>query len=94
MNDYQLFIGGEWRESHSAERIPVIDPATEATIATVPRGNAADIDDAVVAATGGFHKAHGEGAAIDPQTGRAYRTQRAYLADLLGVSEYQRIFGK
>ena len=54
MNDYQLFIGGEWRESHSAERIPVIDPATEATIATVPRGNAADIDDAVVAARAAF----------------------------------------
>ena len=51
-------------------------------------------DDAVVAATGGFHKAHGEGAAIDPQTGRAYRTQRAYLTDLLGAAEYQRIFQK
>ena len=50
--------------------------------------------DTVIATTGGFHKAHGEGAAINPETGRAYRTQCAYLTDLLGVSEYQRIFGK
>lgn len=54
MIDYQLFIGGEWRDSHSTERIPAIDPATEATIATVPRGNAADVDDAVAAARAAF----------------------------------------
>ncbi len=54
MSDYQLFIGGEWRDSHSTERIPAIDPATEATIATVPRGNAADVDDAVAAARVAF----------------------------------------
>ncbi len=54
MSDYQLFIGGEWRDSHSTERIPVIDPATEATIATVPRGDAADVDDAVAAARAAF----------------------------------------
>lgn len=54
MIDYQLFIGGEWRDSHSTERIPAIDPATEAIIATVPRGNAADVDDAVTAARAAF----------------------------------------
>lgn len=48
----------------------------------------------VIATTGGFHKAHGDGAAVDPSTGRPYGTQRAYLSDLLGASEYQRIFGK
>ena len=50
--------------------------------------------DTVIATTGGFHKAHGDGAAVDPSTGRSYSTQRAYLSDLLGASEYQRIFGK
>lgn len=48
--------------------------------------------DDVIATTGGFHKAHGDGAAIDPSTGRAYRVQRDYLIDLLGAAEYHRIF--
>ena len=48
----------------------------------------------VIAPTGGFHKAHGDGAAVDPATGRPYSTQRAYLSDLLGDAEYERVFGK
>lgn len=46
----------------------------------------------VVASTGGFAKSHGDGAAID-RNGEKYKTQRAYLADLLGDAEYRRIFG-
>jgi len=46
----------------------------------------------VVAETGGFLKAHGEGAARD-NWGEKFKTQRAYLQYLLGDSEYQRIFG-
>ena len=73
----------------------VLDADGDLSTIVEPQGQSCYVgDDAVVAATGGFHKAHGDGAAIDPQTRRAYRTQRAYLADLLGVSEYQRIFGK
>ncbi len=54
MTDYELFINGEWQASRSAELIEAIDPATEEVIATVPRGNAADTDDAVAAARAAF----------------------------------------
>jgi phenylacetaldehyde dehydrogenase len=46
----QLLIGGEWVDSASDTEIPVIDPATEERITTVPDANAADVDRAVAAA--------------------------------------------
>jgi phenylacetaldehyde dehydrogenase len=50
----RLLIGGEWLESESQARIPVVDPATGAEIATVPDANAADVDKAVAAARTAF----------------------------------------
>ncbi len=50
-------------------------------------------NDEVVASTGGFHKAHGDGAARD-EDGNKYKNQREYLIDLLGEAEYARIFAK
>jgi hypothetical protein len=50
-------------------------------------------DDEIIATTGGFHKAHGDGAATD-DNGVRYKTQRAYLTDLLGQDKYNRIFAK
>jgi phenylacetaldehyde dehydrogenase len=50
----RLLIGGEWVESRSNVRIPVIDPATGAEIATVADANAADVDRAVAAARAAF----------------------------------------
>lgn len=49
--------------------------------------------DTVLATTGDFYKAHGNGAACD-QNGTKYKTQREYLSDLLGKTEYIRIFNK
>lgn len=46
----KLFIGGDWVDSTSNIEIPVIDPATESQIATVPDANEADVDRAVAAA--------------------------------------------
>ncbi len=46
----KLFIGGQWVESSSAETLPVVNPATEEEIATIPWGNAEDVDKAVAAA--------------------------------------------
>ena len=43
----RLLIGGEWLQSTSQVRIPVVDPATGAEIATVPDASAADVDKAV-----------------------------------------------
>ena len=47
-------IGGEWVPAASGETFPVINPATGETIMHVPRGDAADIDAAVSAATEAF----------------------------------------
>ena len=50
----RLLIGGEWVESKSSVRIPVLDPATGAEIASVADANAADVDRAVAAARAAF----------------------------------------
>ena len=49
-----LFINNEWRPAASGQRFPVENPATEAVIAEVAAGDAADIDQAVAAARAGF----------------------------------------
>ena len=50
----QFYINGGWVDSHSSTLTSVINPATEAQIATVPEGNAQDVDDAVMAARAAF----------------------------------------
>jgi hypothetical protein len=68
------------------------------------RGNLAEIceaqgqtdyvgDDQVIAVTGSFAKAHGDGAACNDD-GYPYSTQRAYLTDLLGADCYSRVFAQ
>jgi phenylacetaldehyde dehydrogenase len=52
----RLLIGGEWVESTSQGRIPVVDPATGQEIASVPDASAADVDRAVAAARRAFEK--------------------------------------
>ena len=46
----RLYIGGEWVASTGDGSIPVVNPATEEVIATVPAGTAEDVDRAVRAA--------------------------------------------
>ena len=58
-----MLIGGQWVESASSARITVENPAKKAAIAEVPRGNAADIERAVAAAT----KAYGEWRKVPPR---------------------------
>src|ERR1700739_3770200 len=50
----KLFIGGRWTTPSSSAVIDVISPTTEATIAHVPEGQAADIDAAVAAPRDAF----------------------------------------
>jgi len=52
----RLFIGGDWVEPQSKERLAVIDPATGREIATVADAGAADVDRAVKAARAAFEK--------------------------------------
>jgi aldehyde dehydrogenase (NAD+) len=47
-------VGGEWVPARSGETIPVINPATAEVIMHVPRGAAADVDDAVRAAKAAY----------------------------------------
>jgi len=48
--EHKNLVGGDWLDSVSGELMDVINPATEALIARVPRGTAADVDRAVGAA--------------------------------------------
>lgn len=71
----------------------IVDSAGDLYEITEPQGQTVYVgSDEVVATTGGFHKSHGAGAAAD-EYGKKYRTQKAYLTDLLGSAEYKRIFG-
>ena len=49
--DLQLHIAGEWK---SAEGEPVINPADETVLGTVPHATRADLDRALSAARDGF----------------------------------------
>ncbi|HXM37364.1 MAG TPA: aldehyde dehydrogenase family protein [Gemmatimonadales bacterium] len=49
-----LFINNEWRPAASGKRFPVVNPATEEVLAEVAAGDAADVDNAVRAATACF----------------------------------------
>jgi phenylacetaldehyde dehydrogenase len=51
-----LLINGEWVESRSQGRVPVVDPATGREIASVPDANEADVDLAVAAARAALEK--------------------------------------
>jgi succinate-semialdehyde dehydrogenase/glutarate-semialdehyde dehydrogenase len=54
MSDYpqlKLYIGGEWK---TADGAPVINPADESVLGTVPHATRADLDDALAAAEEGF----------------------------------------
>jgi phenylacetaldehyde dehydrogenase len=46
----KMLIGGRWVDAQAGGTLPVINPATEETIATVPAGQAADVNEAVSAA--------------------------------------------
>jgi len=48
------FIGGRWIASRRDERLQVINPATEQSIATVPEGTEQDVDCEVAAARAAF----------------------------------------
>jgi phenylacetaldehyde dehydrogenase len=74
-----LLVGGEWLESTSQARIPVVDPATGAEIATVPDANSADVDKAVAAARAAFES--GPWATMPPAGREALLWKLADLID-------------
>ncbi|MET0361054.1 MAG: aldehyde dehydrogenase family protein, partial [Sphingobium sp.] len=50
MQEFQMYVGGEWLDAASGETIETINPYTTQPWATIPRGTAADADRAVTAA--------------------------------------------
>ncbi|GEP58256.1 aldehyde dehydrogenase family protein [Reyranella soli] len=58
-----MLIGGQWVDSASGARLTVENPAKKTAVAQVPRGNAADVDRAVAAAT----KAYAEWRKVPPR---------------------------
>jgi succinate-semialdehyde dehydrogenase / glutarate-semialdehyde dehydrogenase len=50
----EMLIGGEWRAGSAHQEIEVVNPATEATIASVPAGSADDVALAVATAKRAF----------------------------------------
>jgi len=53
----RMLIGGQWVGSQAGQTLESIDPATGRPLATVPRGEAADVDRAVRAARTAFESA-------------------------------------
>jgi betaine-aldehyde dehydrogenase len=53
---YQMLVGGRWTEAKSGETYEIVDPATEQVVAVVPKGGAADADEAVRVARAAFDK--------------------------------------
>lgn len=53
-NDFRFYIDGQWHQRADAERIAVVDPATEHVVGHVAAGTPADVDIAVAAARRAF----------------------------------------
>ena len=51
-----FYIGGAWVPAHGRAPIPVVDPATEQQVSSVPAGEADDIEAAVAAARRAFEQ--------------------------------------
>ena len=51
---HSFYIGGRWVRSSRPDRIPVIAPATEESIAEIAKGTSADVDRAAAAARAAF----------------------------------------
>lgn len=54
MKNLQMYIGEEWKDSLSGQRIDVKNPSNGEVIATIPRGTKEDVDEAVQAAQKAF----------------------------------------
>jgi betaine-aldehyde dehydrogenase len=50
MPDHQMYVAGAWMEAADKARLPVIEPATENELGTVPDAHPDDLDQAVAAA--------------------------------------------
>ncbi|MEX0343314.1 MAG: NAD-dependent succinate-semialdehyde dehydrogenase [Rhizobiaceae bacterium] len=52
--DLNLLIDGVWRKSSTGESLPVVNPATEETLADLPSASETDLDEALASSAKGF----------------------------------------
>ena len=50
----QMYINGEWVDSHSTETIEVMNPSDDSVLGIITAGNSDDVDKAVAAAKAAF----------------------------------------
>ena len=50
----QMYINGEWVDSHSTETIEVMNPSDDSVLGVITAGNSDDVDRAVAAAKAAF----------------------------------------
>ena len=77
----RCFIGGEWVLANGQETLPLENPSTGEILAHIPRGRAADIDAAVVAAR----------AALDGEWGRMAAAERGRILTRIGHKVLERV---
>ncbi|RDU95236.1 aldehyde dehydrogenase family protein [Trinickia dinghuensis] len=86
----QLYIDGFWCSGERGDRLSVVNPSTEETIADVQAGSAADVDCAVQAATRAFegwrHTSGAERAAYLRAIARGVQARRDHLAALQSLN--------
>ena len=56
MKSHRMFVAGDWVDAADGATEDIVNPATEETIARVPKGSAKDVDRAVEAAASAFEK--------------------------------------
>jgi acyl-CoA reductase-like NAD-dependent aldehyde dehydrogenase len=64
VGDLSMYIDGVWREPTNGRRIPIINPATEEIIGTLPDAGADDVDRAVRSAAAAFANGAGPWASL------------------------------
>jgi len=84
---YKMYVGGEWVAAASGKTLDVIDPSTEAVIATVPAAGAAEVDRAVKAARTAYRNGWKDATAQDRgrvllRLAERIRSRKAELAEL------------
>lgn len=83
----QLFIGGEWVDPATSNRIDVVSPHTEEVIASVPEGSVADIDVAVAAARTSFDGGEWSMASAEDRIAAVSRFGDLYAAAIPEMAE-------
>src|SRR5271155_4376321 len=86
--ELRLYVAGEWRSRDGA---PVINPADESVLGTVPHATRADLDDALAAAEQGFkvwsHTSPAKRGEIILEAARLMRTRLEDMAHAMTLEQ-------